>query len=161
MTDPAFLTPPLAIEPGFLDHNGHVNMAYHLVLADRTLDLAFADFGAGPDDGRERGFTTFTGEAHVRYLREINAGDAILGRVLIVDGDAKRVLWAVELTRPADGAVTTTVEGVSLAVSPATRRVAAFPDDVQARIAAAVERCAQAAAELAWLGRRVGMGRPA
>lgn len=159
MTDLAFVTPPLAIEPAFLDHNGHVNMAYHLVLADQALDLAFAAFGAGPDDGPARGFSTFAGELHVRYLSEMNAGDVIEGRVMIVDADAKRALWAVELVRRPGGEVVTTVEGVSLAVSVETRKVARFPDDVQGRITSAVERARPAVAALAWLGRRVGMRR--
>lgn len=159
MTDPAFVTPPLAIEPSFLDHNGHVNMAYHLVLADRALDMAFSRFKAGPDFGAERGLTTFAGEMHVRYLLEMNERDVIVGRVLLVEADAKRVRWAVELVRRPDGAVVTTVEGVSLAISVATRKVSPFPDDIQTLIAATVERCRSEVAKLDWLGRKVGMRR--
>ncbi|GLK79946.1 acyl-CoA thioesterase [Methylopila turkensis] len=158
MTDPAFVTPPLAIETSYLDHNGHVNMAYHLVLADTALDLAFSAFKAGPEFG-QRGLTTFAGEMHVRYLAEMNFGDEIVGRVILIESDAKRARWAVELVRRPDETVVTTVEGVSLVVSLETRRVAQWPDDVRALIEATVERCRPAAAELDWLGRSVGMRR--
>ncbi|MFD1332541.1 acyl-CoA thioesterase [Methylopila musalis] len=160
MTDSAFVTPPLAIEPSFLDHNGHVNMAYHLVLVDRAIDLAFSAFRAGPDEyGATYGLTTFTGEMHVRYLAEMHAGDEIVGRVLLTEADAKRVIWTVELLRTADGAVVTTVEGVTLSVSIATRRVTPFPDELQALIAARVAQDREATAALDWRGRAVGMAR--
>ncbi|GLK67965.1 acyl-CoA thioesterase [Hansschlegelia plantiphila] len=154
----AFVSPPLAIEQAFLDHNGHVNMAYHLVLVDRALDLAFEPL-KGPNYLAGRGMTTFAGEVHVRYLREVNAEDEVRGRVILVESDAKRALWAVEIIRASDGAVVTTAEGVSLSVSAESRRVAPFPDDVRARIEAVVARDAEAAAGLDWLGRRVSMRR--
>lgn len=160
MADGPFVTPPLAIERSFIDHNEHVNMAYHLVLADQAVELALAGFRQDSGyDAPDAPFTTFAGETHIRYLREMNFGDAIVGRVLLVEADAKRVRWAVELRRlPADEVVTT-VEGVTLSISRATRRVAPFPEDTRARIAAAVEACGPEVAALDWLGRSVGMKR--
>ncbi|GLK57471.1 acyl-CoA thioester hydrolase [Methylopila capsulata] len=159
MTDAAFVTAPLPIERSYLDHNGHVNMAYHLVLVDQALDLSFAAFGVDAAYVQDLGLSTFAGEMHVRYLNEINFGDVISGRVVFLEADAKRVRWAVELRREADGAVTTTVEGVTLSVSLATRRVAPFPDTVRPAIAAMIESHRREAAKLDWLGRRVGMQR--
>lgn len=154
----AFLSPPLEIEPSFLDHNGHVNMAYHLVLADRALDMAFAQI-KGADYVEVRGMTTFAAEMHVRYLREINMGDDIRGRVRWAAADSKRGHWTVELVRFPDSVVTTTVEGVSLSVSLDTRRVTAFPDDVRDRLAAVAARDADGVAAMDWLGRSVAMKR--
>lgn len=159
MTDAAFVTDPLPVERSYLDHNGHVNMAYHLVLVDQALDLAFAAFGVDGAYVEDLGLSTFAGEMHVRYLNEINFGDVIRGRVVFLEADAKRVRWSVELARESDGAVTTTVEGVTLSVSLATRRVTPFPDTVQLAIAALIESHETAAAKLDWLGRRVGMRR--
>lgn len=153
-----YVTPPLEIEPSFLDRNGHVNMAYHVVLADRALDIAFEARGIKDDSyPKARGMTTFAAELHTRYLAEINAGDDIRGRVRFADADGKRVLWVVELIRGADGETVTTVEGVSLSVSVETRRVAYFPDDIQEKLAAAVADDAEAVSGFDWLGRSVGM----
>lgn len=155
MTDAPYLSPPLKIETGFLDHNGHVNMAYHLVLADRALDLAFAQI-KGQDYVDARGMTTFAAEMHVRYLQEMNMGDEIRGRVRFAAADDKRAHWVVELVRP-DGEVVTTAEGVSLSVEVETRKVSPFPPDVAARLKAAAARDAAGAASLDWIGRRVTM----
>lgn len=153
-----YVTPPLEIESSFLDYNGHVNMAYHVVLADRALDLAFAARGIKDEDyPRKRGMTTFAAELHTRYLAEINVGDDIRGRVRFADADAKRVLWVVELIRGADGETVTTVEGVSLSVSVESRRVAHFPSDVEEKITAAVAEDAEAVSRFDWLGRSVRM----
>lgn len=158
MTD-AFVSPPLEIEPSFLDHNGHVNMAYHVLLADRALDLAFGALKGGGDYLDERGMTTFAAEVHVRYLGEIRMGDEIRGRVRFAAADSKRAIWVIELIRGAEAEVVTTLEGVSLSVRLATRKVASFPGDVQARLAEAVSRDAAAIAAMTWLGRSVGMSK--
>jgi acyl-CoA thioester hydrolase len=157
LNDAVFVSPPLSIEPAFLDHNGHVNMAYHLVLADRALDMAFAPI-KGPDYVDGRGMTTFAGDVHIRYLREMTIDDEIRGRVILVESDAKRVIWAVELVR-GDGALVSSIEGNSLSVSIETRKVTPFPDDVRARIEQTVAGCRPAAKALDWLGRRVSMSK--
>ena len=157
MSDAAYLTPPLEIEDRFLDHNGHVNMAYHLVLVDRALDLAFEEI-KGPDYVEGRGMTTFAAEMHVRYLREITIGDSVRGRVLWIAGDDKRAHWAVALVKGKDE-VATAVEGVSLSVEVATRRVRPFPSDVAKRLSALVALHAACSADIDWLGGRVGMRR--
>ncbi|MFC3692073.1 acyl-CoA thioesterase [Chenggangzhangella methanolivorans] len=156
MNDAPYLSPPLEIESRFLDHNGHVNMAYHLVLADTALDLAFGEL-KGPDYVEARGMTTFAAEMHVRYLREMKMGEEIRGRVRFVAADAKRAHWAVELVRGSDGETVTTAEGVTMSVSVASRKVAPFPEDVFERLTARVARDAPGAAGLDWLGRRVAM----
>ncbi len=51
----------------------------------------------------------------------------------------------------------TAVEGLSLSVSAETRRVAAFPADVEERLRTAVARDSPYARTLAWLGRGVSM----
>lgn len=157
MTDDAFLSPLLAIDVGFLDHNGHVNMAYHLVLADRALDLAFDPIKG--DEYLERGMTTFAVETHVRYLREINMGDVVRGRVRWIACDAKRAHWIVELVLAPDGEVATTVEGVSLSIDIASRRAAPFPADVFGRLQETTSRHAPPSGSLEWIGRRVSMNR--
>ncbi len=44
-----FVSSTMAIEPGWIDYNGHLNMAYYHVLFDRAVDEAFGVVGLGPD----------------------------------------------------------------------------------------------------------------
>ena len=158
MTDAPYLSPPLEIESRFLDHNDHVNMAYHLVLADTALDHAFSAI-KGRDYVEARGMTTFAAEMHVRYLCEMYMGDEIRGRVRFAAADEKRAHWVVELVRTSDGSVVTTVEGVTLSIDVASRKVRPFPEDVHERLMASVGRDAAGAAALGWVGRRVAMSK--
>ena len=158
MTDAPYLSPPLEIESHFRDYNDHVNMAYHVVLADKAVDHAYAEI-KGADYVDAYGMTTFAAEVHVRYVREMNMDDEIRGRVRFANADEKRLHWVVELIRGSDGETVTTVEGVTLSVSVESRKVEPFPADVLERLQAAVARDGPGAAALDWVGRRVGMSK--
>jgi acyl-CoA thioester hydrolase len=72
-----FVSSPMRVEPGWIDYNGHLNMAYYNVLFDRAVDEAFELIGCGLDYVKQRKLSCFTAEVHVRYLRELHAGDPV------------------------------------------------------------------------------------
>ena len=72
-----FLSSVMQIEPQWIDYNGHLNMAYYNVLFDRAVDEAFELLGCGLDYVRTRKHSCFTAEVHVRYVRELHAGDQV------------------------------------------------------------------------------------
>ncbi len=69
-----FVSSLMKVEPAWIDYNGHLNMAYYNVLFDRAVDEVFELLGCGADYVK-KGFSTFTAEVHVRYLRELKEGD--------------------------------------------------------------------------------------
>src|SRR5262249_57225439 len=79
--DPAFFAPfvsaPMRVEPGWIDYNGHLNMAYYNVLFDRAVDEVYELLGCGLAYLQESRHSCFTAEVHLRYLRELNAGDLV------------------------------------------------------------------------------------
>ena len=130
-----FVASTATVEPAWIDYNGHMNMAYYLVLFDRAVDEAFAAVGLGPDYVAERGASYFTAEIHTRYLRELSVGTAVRTTVQLIDYDGKRIHAYFELRQLADGWVAATCEKLFLHVDMATRKVAPFPDDVVAGLA--------------------------
>src|SRR5262249_57627027 len=72
-----FVSSVMQVEPTWIDYNGHLNMAYYNVLFDRAVDEAFELLGCGLDYVNTRRHSCFTAEAHVRYLRELHAGDPV------------------------------------------------------------------------------------
>jgi acyl-CoA thioester hydrolase len=42
-----FVSSVMRVEPGWIDYNGHLNMAYYNVLFDRAVDEAFELIGCG------------------------------------------------------------------------------------------------------------------
>lgn len=132
----------MAVEPGWTDYNGHMNMAYHNVLFDRGLDLAFDAMGVGAAYVRKKRHSLFTAEVHVRYLRELHAGDMVRATVQIIDHDDKRLHTYKEI-RHEDGWLAATCETLSLHVDMSGPKVVAFPPEVAARIGAEATRHAK------------------
>ncbi len=133
-----FLETSLSIEPGWIDYNNHLNMAYYTVLFDRGADEAFGTMGFGPDYVRRTNHTTFTGEFHLRYLREVKLGDRLRSTFYLIDYDAKRFHSFQELYHE-DGWLSATGEGLTLHVDLAGPRVAPMPAPILERVAAMAE----------------------
>src|ERR1700752_3026201 len=65
------------VRPEWIDHNGHMNMGYYLVVFDFATDEFFRWVGLGEAHRTERKVTTFCLEAHVTYHREVRSGDPL------------------------------------------------------------------------------------
>src|SRR6202451_4235649 len=92
-----FVSSVMRVEPGWIDYNGHLNMAYYNVLFDRAVDEVYEVLGLGLDYLKTKQHSTFTAEVHVRYLRELNAGDPVRVTFQLLDLDAKRLHYFEEL----------------------------------------------------------------
>src|ERR1700741_4673125 len=86
-----FVSSVMRVKPQWIDYNGHLNMAYYNVLFDRAVDEAYELIGIGVDYLKRQKHSTFTAEAHVRYLRELHDGDAVRVTFQLLDFDAKRI----------------------------------------------------------------------
>jgi len=128
----------MQIEPQWIDYNGHLNMAYYNVMFDRAIDQMWLQLGIGPTYMKERNGSTFTAECHVRYLREIHLGDPVQVSVWLLEADDKRLHTFQELRHATEGWLSATSENMSLHIDMASRKVAAFPPDIRARIVAVV-----------------------
>jgi acyl-CoA thioester hydrolase len=125
----------MPVEPDWIDYNGHLNMAYYNVLFDRGMDDIFAHLGLGPDYQSTRKMTTYSAEAHIKYLREVHEDAKLRVRTVILDHDAKRLHTWAELLH-ADGWIAATCEVMTLSIdqSGETPKVAPWPDDVMTAI---------------------------
>lgn len=124
----------LAIEPAWIDYNGHFNMAYYNVLFDRAADQMFEELGLGPAYVKSTNSSFFTLETHTSYLREMKATDPVMVESQIIDHDHKRVHY-VQLMKQADEGWTSCVLEVMVShVDLATHKTSSFPEDVKARI---------------------------
>jgi acyl-CoA thioester hydrolase len=141
LDDPVFVFAPFVasavkVEPGWIDYNGHMNMAYYHVLFDRAVDEAFEIVGLGQDYLRSRNASYFTAELHTVYLRELPADAVTRTTVRVVDFDQKRIHAYFEAHHLQEGWVAATCEQLFLHVDMATRRVSPLPDDVLAKLGA-------------------------
>jgi acyl-CoA thioester hydrolase len=130
-----FVSSVMRVEPDWVDYNGHLNMAYYNVLFDRAVDETYELIGVGANYVKSRRQSVFTAEVHVRYLRELHAGDPVRVTFQLIDFDAKRLHYFEQLFHAADGWVSATSENLSLHVDMTSRRAATFPTDITTRLA--------------------------
>lgn len=132
--------PPLQarVRPEWVDYNGHMNVAYYVLIFDQATDAALDRFGLGEDYRRKTGCSVFVGEMRVRYLRELREGEAVEVMTRLLGSDEKRVLLFHEMRRPGDGRPAADTEVLCLHVDLGSRRTAVWPREVQERLASAV-----------------------
>jgi acyl-CoA thioester hydrolase len=144
--------------PEWIDHNGHLNLAYYVVLFDYATDMLFNEIGIGLAYRDETENGTFVAETHLVYRRELLVGERVRVAAQILDADDKRLHLAHEMFRVESGERAAMHELMFLHVNLAERRVTPFPPDRRERVAAA----AAAHAGLPrpdWIGRRIAMPR--
>jgi acyl-CoA thioester hydrolase len=130
-----FVSSVMRVEPGWIDYNGHLNMAYYNVLFDRAVDEAYELLGCGLAYLETTKHSTFTAEAHVRYLRELHAGDPVRVTFQLLDFDAKRMHYFEQLFHAEEGWLSATSENMVLHVDMTAKKTAAFPQAIAARLA--------------------------
>jgi acyl-CoA thioester hydrolase len=137
--DPApavpFVSSVMRVEPGWIDYNGHLNMAYYNVLFDRAVDEVYEVLGLGLAYVGTTGHSTFTAEVHVRYLRELLVDAPVRVTFRLLSFDAKRMHYFEELYHADEGWLSATSENMALNVDMAVKKTAPFPDSVMMRLA--------------------------
>ncbi|MGB6536271.1 MAG: thioesterase family protein [Xanthobacteraceae bacterium] len=128
-----FVSSPMRVEPGWIDYNGHLNMAYYNVLFDRAVDEVYERLGCGLAYVEKERHSCFTAEIHVRYLRELNAGDTVRVSFQLLEFDAKRLHYFERLLH-ADGWLSATSENLALHVDMTARKTAAFPQSIMGKL---------------------------
>ena len=127
------------VQPGWIDYNGHMNVAYYVLAFDHATD-EFFDFVGLDRDYRERsGNSTFAVEAHVTYQREVHEGDPLRFATQLLGYDEKRLHFFHHMYHADAGFLAATAEWLGLHVDMARRRVTPMPDEILARLAEVLE----------------------
>jgi acyl-CoA thioester hydrolase len=135
--------PLCRVKSEWLDHYGHMNLAYYLVAFDLATDALWPLLNLG-ETFRARGLGTFAVESWQGYRREVLLDMPLSAESDVLDCDAKRLLIAHRLFHAEEGWLSAENEVLYLCVNLETRRVATWPDDVLAKFAAAkVQRAPQ------------------
>ena len=154
-----FPSTPGAVRPEWIDHNGHLNLAYYIVLFDEATDALWQAIGLGEAYRTRTGCGTFAVETHTLYLGELLEGDTTRAVSWVLGADAKRLHIAHELLRQEDGTVAARQELMYLTVDLAARRSVPWPPNTLKSLLAAVASHATVATP-DWVGRRIAMPAP-
>ena len=71
------------VRPEWINSNGHMNLAYYVVVFDLATDKLYAALGIGDAYRDATGNSCFTAETHTVYEREVHHGDQLARSYLV------------------------------------------------------------------------------
>jgi acyl-CoA thioester hydrolase len=133
--------PPLprhreTVRPAWIDYNGHMNVAYYVLVFDHATDALLETAGLGPSYAARGEGSVFAVETHVTYDREVGEDAPLDVSTQVLGADDKRLHLFHTMHDARDGTVSATNEVLLLHVDMRARRVARFPEPVRAALAA-------------------------
>jgi acyl-CoA thioester hydrolase len=127
------------VRPEWIDSNGHMNLAYYVVVFDLGTDALYAALDIGDAYREATGNSCFTAETHTLYEREVHLGDRLLVRSWLLGADAKRLHYFHELFHADSGERSAVQELMALHIDMGVRRVTPYPADRYAALQQAVK----------------------
>lgn len=126
--------------PEWIDANGHMNLAYYVVLFDQATDLLYDVLGVGQAYRDTTGNSTFTAETHTLYEREVRLGERVRVVPHLLGVDAKRLHYFHEMFHAEHGHRVAAQELIALHIDLSVRRVAPFPAELLAKLQGIVQQ---------------------
>ncbi len=118
--EPLPVTLAMQVPQGWTDYNGHMNEAHYLEAGSKATDRFMEMIGADAEYVAG-GMSYFTVESHVRYLAETHAGDRLIARTQVLEGEGRK-LHLFHMLGRGDGTPVATVETLLLHVDLASRK---------------------------------------
>ncbi len=119
-----------AVEPEWVDYNGHMTESAYLLAAGWASDKLFRYLGVD-EDYRNAGHSYYTVETHIRFLGEAAVDDPLQIATTVLGADAKRLHFVHEITHAEDERRLATVEQMLVHVDTTAGRSAPVPSYVQ------------------------------
>jgi acyl-CoA thioester hydrolase len=122
------------VRADWVDYNGHMNVAYYVLIFDHATDAVLDVLDLGASYRARSGCSVFVGEMHVRYRRELLEADEVTVASRLATADERRLVLLHEMTCERAGGIAAVNEVLCVHVDLGTRRGAAWPDGVAARL---------------------------
>lgn len=121
----------MSVTPEYIDANGHMNVGFFNVAFDRALDKLLTPYGLDWSMIERMNTSFFVLETHVCYLSELLEGAPMRFTLQLLDADAKRLHYLMQMFHAEENRLAATSEQVMLHVSMETRRSAPFTPEYQ------------------------------
>ncbi len=114
------------IKKEWTDYNDHLNMAYYILIFDKTWEVILEKFKMGEHSAKNTKMSTMVVETHTTYNNEVRQGDEVEIVLTFFDHDKKRLHFRLEMLEKNTKKLSATMEWVSLYVNLKERKVAEF-----------------------------------
>ena len=117
------------IKSEWTDYNDHLNMAYYVLIFDKTWEVILEKFKMGEHSAKNTKMSTMVVETHTTYNNEVRQGDEVEIVLTFFDHDKKRLHFRLEMLEKNTKKLSATMEWVSLYVNLKERKVAEFENE--------------------------------
>ena len=111
------------------DYNGHLNVAYYVLIFDIAADIMLDNFKMGGMSAKKDKRTTFVAEMHTIYNQEVRLGEEVETHLTYLDHDKKRIHYRLSMFHKEKKYLAATNEVLSLYVDLSKRKVVEFEQD--------------------------------
>jgi acyl-CoA thioester hydrolase len=122
------------IQSDWIDYNGHMNLAYYVLIFDHATEEFLDLIGITEDFRTTNDASIFSAELHVNYIQEVMEGDKVRVNTQLIGFDKKRIHYYHRMYHADEGYLVATNELLSLYMNMETRKVDIMPEDILSRL---------------------------
>ena len=123
------------VRPEWCDYNGHMNLAYYVLIFDHATDEFLTSVGVDRNYRDANANSTFVVESHITYDEEVVKGAELFCTMQLLDFDEKRMHYFHRMYHAEEGFLAATTELINVHVDLNTRRVVPMPNEILGRLA--------------------------
>lgn len=122
------------VQQQWVDYNGHMNVAYYVLIFDHATDVLLELVGLDEAHRHETGGSVFVVESHILYLQEVLSGAVVEVSTHIIEVDEKRLHLLHSMFLPETDEPVATIELMILHVDLNTRKSAPFATQIKSNL---------------------------
>ena len=111
------------------DYNGHMNLAFYILVFDKGAEKILSKFKMGEQSAKTTKKSTMAVESHTTYNNEIKENEEVDVHLSYFDHDKKRLHYKLEMYEKSKNVLSATTEVLSLYIDLNVRKVAEFENE--------------------------------
>ena len=111
------------------DYNGHMNLAFYILVFDKGAENILSKFQMGEQSAKTTKKSTMAVESHTTYNNEVKENEEVDVYLSYFDHDKKRLHYKLEMYEKSKNILSATTEVLSLYIDLNIRKVAEFEND--------------------------------
>ena len=117
------------IKKEWTDYNKHLNMAYYVLIFDKSWEVILKKFKMGEHSAKTTKKSTMVVETHTTYNNEVKEGDEVEIVLTFFDHDKKRLHFRLEMIEKISKKLSATIEMIALYIDLNKRKVTEFEEE--------------------------------
>ena len=113
----------------WIDYNGHMNVAYYVLIFDESSEGMLDKFKMGGIDAKANNRSTMVVESRITYNNEVKENEEVDVYCNFFDHDKKRLVARYEMYEKETKKLAATLESMSLYIDLEKRKVTEFEED--------------------------------